>query len=129
MVPSSLSILTQHFGRGGRSGEPTIAILFVETSVYQQTGRPRQPKPEEGESSRVDCNEDDNNNDDEEDEDYGDDGNSNNIEKPEVGPSYRKKIDENLRGYIYTLDCRRKFSNDYFKNPPRTACKFYSYSK
>lgn len=117
MVPSSLSILTQHFGRGGRSGEPTIAVLLVEASVYQV-------KSKEGESRR-NCNEDNDNNDDD-DNDNGelggnDEGNANNNDK--VGPSYRKKIDENLRVYISASECRRRISNEYFQNPPRTARK------
>jgi superfamily II DNA helicase RecQ len=126
MVPPSLSILTQHFGRGGRSGEPTIAILLAETSVYQlQTGRASQAK--EGEPSR-DCDEDDaDNNDDEDNED--DEGNSNNNEKAQVGPSYRKKLDDNLRAYIHASGCRRDISNEYFQNPPRTARKFVLLSK
>jgi bloom syndrome protein len=121
MVPPSLSVLTQHFGRGGRSGEPTTAILLVETSVYKLQTRKASSK--EGESSH-NCDEDDANNDDNEDnEDYED--NSNNIEKA----SYRKKLDENLRTYILASGCRRNISNNYFQNPPRTACEFISLSK
>jgi bloom syndrome protein len=126
MVPPSLSVLTQHFGRGGRSGEPTTAILLVETSVYKlQTGKASQSK--EGELGR-DFDEDDaDNNDDEDNED--DEGNSNDNEKLEVGPSYRKKLDENLRAYINASGCRRDISNDYFQNPPRTARKFILLSR
>jgi superfamily II DNA/RNA helicase len=124
MVPSSLSILTQHFGRGGRSGEPTIAILLVEKSVYQrQSGRPSQSKEGPGESSH-DRNTEEyvENNEDEDEED--DENNLNDNEKVDIGPSYRKKIDEHLRAYICASDCRRTVSNDYFQNPSRTSRKF-----
>jgi superfamily II DNA helicase RecQ len=119
MVPSSLSILTQHFGRGGRSGEPTVAILLVETSVYQV-------KSKESESRDNHDEDDDNNDNDDHDHENGgegnDEGNSNNNDK--VGPSYRKKIDDNLRIYISASECRRRISNEYFRNPARTARKF-----
>ena len=129
MVPPSLSILTQHFGQGGRSGEPIIAILLVETSVYQlQTGRASQPK--EGEPSR-DCDEDDADNNDNEDneDDEGTFNDNENIEKAQVSPGYRKKLDENLWAYIHASGCRRDISNHYFQNPPRTARKFILFSK
>jgi superfamily II DNA/RNA helicase len=35
MVALSLSILIQRFGRAGRSGQPVIAILLTEPSVFQ----------------------------------------------------------------------------------------------
>ncbi|KAI0693372.1 P-loop containing nucleoside triphosphate hydrolase protein [Cytidiella melzeri] len=35
MVPDSISDYTQHFGRGGRNGDPSISVLLVEPSVYQ----------------------------------------------------------------------------------------------
>jgi superfamily II DNA helicase RecQ len=108
-----MSTLTQHSGRGGRSGEPTIAILLVEASVYQVQ------KVKAGQS-----NEDDNDNDDDE----GDDGDGEGIEEgnEKAGPSYRKKIDENLREYVEASECqcRRKIANEYFQNPSRTARKF-----
>jgi superfamily II DNA helicase RecQ len=35
MVALSLLILIQHFGRAGRSGQPVVAILLTEPSVFQ----------------------------------------------------------------------------------------------
>ena len=117
MVPNSLSILTQHFGRGGRSGEPTVAILLVEKSVYQrQSKKPSQSKEGPGEPSRDHGDDNDAENNDDEDDDNDEDD-------PNVAPSYRKKVDENLRAYICASDCRRTISNDYFQNPSRTARK------
>jgi superfamily II DNA helicase RecQ len=122
MVPKSLSILTQHFGRGGRSGEPTVAILFVEKSVYQrQSKKPSQSKEAPEELSCDHDNEDDAENIEYEDEE---DGEGEGGGDPNIGPSYRKKVDENLRAYIYASDCRRTISNDYFQNPLRTAREF-----
>jgi len=34
MLPSSLSILIQRFGRAGRSGQPALAILLVEATAF-----------------------------------------------------------------------------------------------
>jgi superfamily II DNA helicase RecQ len=62
MVPPSLSVWTQRFGRAGRSGEPAIAILLVEPSVYQLRRKSQANKIEE------DQDEDD------EDEDDGEGG-------------------------------------------------------
>jgi superfamily II DNA helicase RecQ len=120
MVPSSLSILTQHSGRGGRSGEPTIAVLLVEASVYQVQ------KVKAGQSKEGDRGNDDNN-DGEDDEDDGEgigEGNSSNNEKE--GQSFRKKIDEHVQEYVEASECqcRRDIVNEYFQNPLRTARKF-----
>lgn len=121
MVPRSLSILTQHFGRGGRSGEPTIAILLVEASVYQLQ-KAGQSKEGGDLGSRGNCDEDDddNNEDNDDGEGIGED-NSNNTVSEKAGPTYRKKVDETLRSYIFASECRRNISNDHFQNPPRTT--------
>ncbi len=43
MIPRKLTQWTQHAGRCGRDGEPAIAILLVEPSVFQKV-RKRQKK-------------------------------------------------------------------------------------
>jgi len=35
LVPSSESVYIQRIGHGGRNGEPAVAILLIEPSVYQ----------------------------------------------------------------------------------------------
>ena len=111
MVPSSLSICVQHFGRAGRNGQPAIAILLAEPSAFQ-TKKKNKTKVEANKDDVLVKSEpiDDTFLD---SEDEGDrDG------ELGMGMEYRKKLEEGMRQWAEALTCRREVANGYFNNPP-----------
>jgi superfamily II DNA helicase RecQ len=97
MVPESLSVYTQRFGRAGRSGQPAIAILLAEPSVFQtKNSKKTLPvvntnntivKTEILDEDNIDLPADD-------DDECQD-------------PEYRKKLEDGLRLWCESLACRR----------------------
>src|ERR1700722_11267866 len=114
MVPASLSVLTQRFGRAGRAGQHAIAILLAEPSIFQMKKKPGTALTGEATQEttviKVEALDDDFLNDDQ------DDFEDTNIH-------YRKKIESGMRNWCDALMCRREVSNKYFENPPSAASK------
>jgi superfamily II DNA helicase RecQ len=89
MVPKSLSIWIQRAGRGGRNRLIAArAILLVQPSVFQEVrASSAKSKKASGESVIVE-------------------GSENVI--------YRKSVEDGLRDWIETEDCRRDVTDEYF---------------
>ena len=109
MVALSLSILIQRFGRAGRSGQPVIAVLLAEPSVFQVKKKNDVTKLVEVniKEEPIDNLEDD-------------------IElslgalsMEETDVEYRKKVEVGMQDWCLTLGCRCDVSDKYFNNPPR----------
>ena len=110
MVALSLSVLTQRFGRAGRSGQPVLAILLAEPSVFQvkkknnvatsRTGPPHDSVKEEP-TDDVDIEQ------------------TQCLNDIEGVTEYRKKIEVGMRDWCLALGCRWEVSDKYFNNPPR----------
>ncbi|KAF8153870.1 P-loop containing nucleoside triphosphate hydrolase protein [Crassisporium funariophilum] len=89
MVPKSMSIWMQRAGRGGRSRLIAArAILLVQPSVFQEV-KSLTAKPKAASARSVDIEESNTTN-------------------------YRKAVEEGLREWIETEDCRRNVSDEYF---------------
>lgn len=91
MVPSSLSVWIQ---RAGRSGSPSCAVLLYEPSVVKRvnTQGEHEDDPEE-------------------------DG-----EQEWTGEDFKKRnVEDSLRLYILTDECRRLLTDIYFGNPARNT--------
>jgi len=102
MVPSSLSVLTQWFGRAGRSGQASLTILLVEPTAFhikKKNAQDTQETTVKLESDENMLKEDDPD------------------EEPVI---YRKKIEDGMRHWLDALSCQRAVSNEYFANPPPT---------
>jgi len=112
MVPTALSILTQRFGRVGRSGQPALAILLVEPSVFQTKKKPTVVANTDTSIVKIEIM-------DEPDLHENLDGDELDVE--DTGTEYRKKVEEAMRQWIEAIWCRREVSNKYFNNPPQTA--------
>ena len=108
MVPPSLSVWTQRFGRAGRSGEPSVVILLVEPSVYKLRKMRGVAGPENlGEENH------------EEEDNEG--AESDTAPLGSVDPTYQKKVEEAMRRWIEAITCRRNVADAYFNNPSRTG--------
>ena len=100
MVPSSLSVFVQQFGRAGRSGQPALTILLVKPSVFQ-TVRKKNSKKKKDVVIKV--------------EDLDDamvDSEAEGIET-----KYKKTVEDGLRHWVETIACRRSIINGYFNIP------------
>ncbi|KDQ05581.1 hypothetical protein BOTBODRAFT_149878 [Botryobasidium botryosum FD-172 SS1] len=95
-TPDSLISWVQRGGRGGRDGMRCVCRLLVEPSIVAQKGH---KSVEEHASGKCD-----------------EDGTSSDGDEMEV--VYQKKCDTTLREYIMSKQCRWKFKDDYFQNPP-----------
>ena len=105
MVALSLSILVQRFGRAGRSGQPVIAVLLAEPSVFQVKKKNNVTKTVE---EPVD------------DDDIELSLDSLGLEDTDVVTEYRKKMEVGMQDWCLTLGCRCNISDKYFNNPPRS---------
>jgi hypothetical protein len=104
MLPSSLSILIQRFGRAGRSGQSALAILLAEATAFH-----RKKKTRRNEQLAIKAEIDEN---------------SVPIPEGEEGEDtlgYRKKVEEGIRNWIDVLLCRWAVVNEHFTNPPSLA--------
>ncbi|TFY50090.1 hypothetical protein EVJ58_g11198 [Rhodofomes roseus] len=121
MVPTSLSQWLQRYGRAGRDGRPAIAILLIEQSVFKKV-KPRGAKqgedddgddapPAEEDSAGADAMEDLVGG---EDATSGADGGPIPASNTKV---YQKRVEDGLRQWLETTDCRRTAANKYFENP------------
>lgn len=104
-IPQSLSVLSQRFGRAGRS--PFIharAILLAEKSMFK---RKKKKKPGGRDTTAVnqvtEVSEGDESG---EESELGD------------GKDWAKKVDEKLRLFVTTSDCMTAVMDDHFDNPP-----------
>jgi superfamily II DNA helicase RecQ len=119
MVASSLSVLIQRFGRAGRSGQPAVALLLAEPSVFQVKKKNQEKNtitrtvPAESEEYIKEEPIDD----------------SNDLELPldavgldsaDVVTQYRKKTEIGMQDWCLTLGCRGDVSDKYFNNPSRS---------
>jgi superfamily II DNA helicase RecQ len=117
MVAHSLSVLVQRFGRAGRLGQPAVAILFAEPSVFQVKKKNNVTKlatVAEPEDHIKDEPIDDND-----------------LELPLEAPGlddtgtevvlteYKKKTEIGMQDWCLALGCRWDVSDRYFDNPPR----------
>jgi superfamily II DNA helicase RecQ len=98
MAPPSLSVWIQRSGRAGRNGESSNAYLLVEPSVFKVISKKKNS-----------VNNDSDNDAEDEDEEA----------KPASEKTYQKKIEDSLREYIETIECRRQIADRYFNNPIR----------
>jgi superfamily II DNA helicase RecQ len=120
MVPTSLLVLTQCFGRAGHTGQQAIAILLVEPSVFQMkkkqgmklTGEVTQEPRDTIIKAEV------------LDEDFANDVHDN---SENTSVQYRKNIESGIRKWCDALTCRREVSNKYFENPPSAASESISF--
>ncbi|KIL55563.1 hypothetical protein M378DRAFT_134069 [Amanita muscaria Koide BX008] len=116
-VPSSLSVFSQRAGRSGRSAcVKARAILLAEKSMFKRKkkkrpGGKRVKKPDESSSES------------ESDVQMSEPGSDDNTEadgrKSDDGKEWGKKVDETLRQFISTTECRTAINDSYFNNPPR----------
>jgi superfamily II DNA helicase RecQ len=106
MVPTSLSVWTQRYGRAGRAGQDAEAILLVEPSVYQLK---KKKAPEANKENDVEEEQ-------EEEEDSDDDG-LDQMPASHADPKYKKHVEWGLRNWIEGTDCRNAVSNNYYANP------------
>ena len=121
MVAHSLSILTQRFGRAGRSGQPATAILLTEPSVFQvkkKTNATRSiAEPEDV---------------------VKDEPNDENVDllsealglddiDAATSPEYRKKMEAGMQDWCMASGCRWDISDKYFNNPPRLNGVLFCY--
>ncbi|EMD39694.1 hypothetical protein CERSUDRAFT_121909 [Gelatoporia subvermispora B] len=113
-IPQSLSVLYQLYGRGGRSGLPTVVVLLAEVSALQRIGRgfAQLPNVENGEDDSDEFE-------DEQDEDLVGAKLDNQHLAFFTQPrrKYRKPVEDGLRSWIETTGCRREVANKYFENP------------
>ena len=125
MVPLSLSICTQRFGRAGRSGQPAIAILLTEPSAFQTKKHKAKTSENDPPASKVESAPiepvkiepvDDDFMEIDEDED-----------RINMDIEYMKKLEGGMRKWVEALVCRRKVANEYFNNPSSISGKFNSF--
>ena len=104
MVALSLPILIQRFGRAGRSGQPVIAILLAEPSVFQvkKKNNVNKIKEEPIDEDEVELSLD-----------------SLGLEDKDVVTEYRKKVESGMQDWCLTVGCRCDITDNYFKNPRR----------
>ena len=129
-MPKSLVDSQQHFGRCGRQGEQSYAIMMVSPSTFKRknaaskrttTTAPSEAEPTDDRGDAVDDH----------------DGASSDASSAELdldaagenegpGPSqpaatYQKTVEFDLRRYLDVTRCRRDITNDVFKNPTSTC--------
>jgi superfamily II DNA helicase RecQ len=111
MVALSLSILIQYFGRAGRSGQPVVAILLTEPSVFQVKKKNNVTKTIAESENNI-----------------KEPIHNNNIElsldtlgldDADIVTEYRKKTEVRMHDWCLALGCRWYVSDKYFNNPAR----------
>jgi superfamily II DNA/RNA helicase len=121
MVPSSLSVCIQRFGRAGRSGQASIAILLAEQSVFQTKKKPRSSEtpatgPESETTTKIEIADD-------EELHMALHGPERDSEAVDV--NYKKKVEGGMRKWSEALVCRRMVADEYFDNPPRSISTYF----
>lgn len=105
-IPQSLSVLSQRFGRAGRS--PSIhaqAILLAEKSMFK---RKKKRKPGGRDKTAVN----------QVVMDFSKGEESEEGSEVDDGKDWAKKVDGHLRLFVTTSDCMTAVTDDYFDNPP-----------
>ncbi len=135
MVPNSLNEWVQRYGRAGRDGKAALAILIVEPSVYETIRKPKLTKTNiksktvkqrvkvespvviqiPGKRKRVSGGQDVS--------EEPQDGEQLEEGSDDEGFQQKKNVQDVLRKWIETIDCRRLVCDEYFDNPPRTKGK------
>jgi bloom syndrome protein len=123
-IPSSLSVWNQRAGRAGHAANiHTHAILLVEKSMFKRKkkvklgGKTCTKKPDESSSDESSC---------ESDSSLGSGSEFEGIARSDNQKVWVKKVDDDLRQYITTKDCRDCVNDAYFDNPPRTVGKLFN---
>jgi superfamily II DNA helicase RecQ len=112
MVALSLSILIQRFGRAGRSGQPAVAILLTEPSVFQVKKKNNVTRTvAESENNIKEEPIDDN--------DIELSLDTLGLDDADIAMEYRKKTEVGMRDWCLALGCRWYVSDKYFNNPAR----------
>jgi superfamily II DNA helicase RecQ len=106
-APPSLSVWVQHAGRAGRDGQQARSVLMVEPAIFQER---RRPPEQRGKDASSNASRDDEHN---ESNEQGLEP----IQRDDGFVVYRKKCDPDLRSFVMTPECRRKFLVDYYRNP------------
>lgn len=113
MVALSLSILTQRFGRAGRSGQPALAILLAEPSVFQVKKKNNATRVGAIAQSEDVVKEEPN------DEQVDLLSATIDLDDTDTVTEYRKKTETGMQEWCMTLGCRWDISDKYFNNPSR----------
>lgn len=116
MVASLLSVLMQHFGRAGRSGQPAIAILLAKPSVFQVKKKNNATKATTVAVTVSEPNnivKDEPMNDNSMDQALTD---TLGLDDEDPATEYRKKTESGMQDWCLTLGCRWDISNKYFNN-------------
>ncbi|KAI0688542.1 P-loop containing nucleoside triphosphate hydrolase protein, partial [Cytidiella melzeri] len=92
MIPTNLNEWSQHAGRAGRDGEPAVAILLAESSVFQMMKR----------KTRL----------------LGKGKKKADKDSEEISIKHRKNVEEHMRLFTQYEDCRREITDKHFDNPP-----------
>lgn len=134
MVPKSLCVWFQRYGRAGRAGQPAIVILLVEPSVFKCRKKRRdkpqnmvpsvyEDRPDNGEDwEDLDEEEEDageGEGDDEDGEPRRSNGETAVTDKATDDMEYVKHVEDALRRWIEGEECRRQMGDKYFNNPLR----------
>ena len=111
MVAQSLSILTQRFGRAGRSGQPALAILLTEPSVFQVKKKSNATRSV---ADLEDSVKEEPNDDHAEllSETLG-------LDDVDAVTEYRKKTEVGIQDWCMALGCRVDIADKYFNNSQR----------
>jgi len=108
-IPASLTIWIQRAGRAGRATSIMArAILLVEKSMFE-----RQRKKKRCKDSALIIEEDE-----KDEEGNGEDGEDSKDGEDDEVFEWRKNIEEALRWWIETEECRRIIVDEHFGNPP-----------
>ena len=110
-IPGSLTVWIQRAGRAGRASSIMgRAILLVEKSMFERQRKKKRhkdsnlaPEEEGGQNEGGD----------------GEDGEAGEDKGDDEEFEWRKKVEEALRRWIETEECRRIIVDEHFGNPPR----------
>ena len=106
MVPTSLSVWTQRYGRAGRAGQDVDAILLVEPSVYQLKKKKTTEvkKGEENKENEAEEEQDD-------DDDNADDERPDQVPASHTDPKFKKRVEWGMRNWVEATECRNAVSD------------------
>lgn len=128
MVPKSLCVWLQRYGRAGRAGQPSVVILLVEPSVFKRRKKRKRKTTNTNDVLGVisyDADEDweDVLDEDGEDDDGLEAGLTTSVRDESTlsgfddNLEYVKEIEDGLRLWVEGPGCRRSIANEYFDNP------------
>lgn len=122
MVPTSLSQWFQRYGRAGHDGQPSVAILLVEPSVFKKVKARVKAERKEKDDATADLDPEEV----ELTESFEEMVLPSNVADGEMcddaddGRVYQKKVEDGLREWIEATGCRRAVADKYFGNPARS---------